>query len=143
MENQSNNSGSIEERPSVDLTYNTTGDARLMAILYKKMEAVEQKVYDLETKKIIDETQLPPEILESSGLLPAKPKKLKRGRGYRPILQSEIEEAKKHSVFAAGQARWLNVAKTTYKKYAKLYGIYEPKPNERGRRNLFDRWNPS
>ena len=120
------------------LTYDTKGDERLMTILYKKVENMEKELYDLKTQKIIDETQLPPEILESNGLFPQKIKKLKRGRGYRPILQSEIEEAKTQSPFAAQQARWLGISLSTYRKYAKLYGIYEPNPNEKGKRNLYD-----
>jgi 5-methylcytosine-specific restriction endonuclease McrA len=120
------------------LTYETTGSERLVSVLYHKVEELGKKVHDLEVKKIIDETQLSTELLENSGLLPKEPKKLKRGRGYRPLLQSEIEEAKKHSPFAAGQARWLGVAHTTFRKYAEQYGIYEPKPNEKGKRNLFD-----
>jgi hypothetical protein len=134
---EQNNSGSNQE-VSASLNYDVKGDARLAHILIRKVEELEQKVYDLQTKKILDETQLPSEILEQNNLLPPRPKKLKRGKGYRPLLQSEIEEAKKHSIFAAGQARWLNVSISTYKKYARMYGIYEPKPNEKGKRNLYD-----
>jgi len=116
-----------------------TGDERLVAVLYKKVEEMEKKVHELETKKILDETQLPQEILESNGLLPAPPKKLKRGRGFRPLLQSEIEEVKKKSPFAAQQARLLGVSFDTYKKYAKLYGIYEPAlPDQTGKVRFFD-----
>jgi len=120
------------------LDYNTKGDDRLITVLYKEIQSLKEQVSDLHNKKIIEETQLPPELLEQNGLLSSKPTKLKRGRGYRPLLKSEIEEAKKHSPFAAGQARWLGVHEVTFKKYAKMYGIYEPKPNEKGKRNLFD-----
>ena len=127
--------GSISLAP---LNYNTVGDERHASVIYKEIEELKRKVHELETKKIIDETQFPMDILESNGLLPDKPEKLKRGRGYRPLLQSEIEEAKKHSPFAAQQAKWLNVHVMTYKKYARMYGIYEPKPNAKGKRNLFN-----
>ena len=137
MEAQNLNSGSISELPS-NLTYETTGENRLVSVLYRKVEEMEQQLHELKTQKIIDETQFPSEILENSGLLPCKPKKLKRGRGYRQLLQSEIEEAKKHSPFAAAQARWLNVSVNTYRKYSLQYGIYEPRPNEKGKRNMFD-----
>ena len=120
------------------LTYETTGDDRLMTILYKKIETMEKELHELKTKKIIDETQLPTEILENSGVLPHQPKKLKRGRGYRPLLQSEIEDAKKHSPFASQQAKWLGVSISTYRKYSIMYGIYDPKPNIKGKRNLYD-----
>ena len=121
-----------------NLNYETKGDDRLVSVLYRKIEELEKSVHDIQTKKIIDETQLPLDILENSGLLPSKKPKLKRGKGYRQLLQGEIEEAKKHSPFAAAQARWLGVHLCTYRKYAKMYGIYEPKPNEKGKRNMFD-----
>ena len=123
---------------SASLTFDTRGDERLLAVMYRELQEVKKKLHVVETKKILDETQLPPEILEANGLLPTAPKHFKRGRGYRPLLQSEIEEAKRHSPFAAQQAKYLGCHITTYKKYAQMYGIYEPKPNEKGRRNLFN-----
>jgi hypothetical protein len=138
LEQSSNTPLSGSSEVSASLDYETKGDERHLAILYRTVEDLQKKVHNLENKKILDETQLPPEILAQNGLLPPKPTKLKRGRGYRPLLKSEIEEAKKHSPFAAAQARWLGVHHNTYKKYAKLYGIYEPKPNEKGKRNMFD-----
>ena len=134
---QSLDIGSTVITPS-NLTYETRGDDRLVSVLYRKVEAMEQEIYNLKTKKIIDETQLPPEILEGNGLLPRRPKKLKRGTGYRPILQNEIEEAKTHGMSASAQARWMGVSLSTYKKYAMMYGIYEPKPNVKGKKRYFD-----
>lgn len=136
-ENPPNNNNSILEVTS-SLTFETTGENRLVTILYKKVEEMEKQIHDLTTKKIIDETQIPSEILANSGLLPSNPRKTRRGRGYRPILQSEIIEAKKQSPFAAAQARWLGVALSTYKKYALQYNLYEPKPNEKGKHNIYD-----
>lgn len=138
LEQSPNTQSVLVAEPTSSLTYETKGDERLVTVLYKTVEELKQKVHDLETKKIIDETQFPLEVLEQNGLLPPPPKKLKRGRGYRPLLKSEIEEAKKTSPFAAQQARNMGVAISTFKKYATLYGIYEPKPNEKGKRNMFD-----
>ena len=104
----------------------------------KKVEGLEQEVIDLKTKKIIDETQFPVNMLEQNGLIPHKPMKLKRGRGYRPIFRSEIEEAKTHSPFATRQAKWLGVHPRTYRKYCRMYNIWDPHPNEKGKRNLFN-----
>jgi ribosomal protein L44E len=109
-----------------------------MNVLCHTVSELQEKVHKLETEKILNETQLPREILEENGLLPCKPKKLKRGRGSRPLLKSEILEAKKQSPFGAVQARWLGVHVTTYRKYAKMYGLYDPHRNEKGKRNLFD-----
>jgi len=126
------NNTSILQEITSSLNYETTGENRLVTVLYKKVEEMEKELHDLRTKKVIEETQFPQEVLEQNGLLPLVKKRFKSGKGYRPILQSEIEEAKKHSPFAAGQARWLGVHKCTYKKYAKRYGIYEPSPNRKG-----------
>jgi hypothetical protein len=129
-------SRNMEEIPN--LTYDTTGDARLLSVLYRKVDELQRTVNDLATSKILEETGMSHDLLKENGLIPSCPKKLRRGRGYRPLLRSEIEEAKRHSPFAARQAKWLGVHFETFKKYAVLYGIYEPRPNEKGKRNLFD-----
>jgi hypothetical protein len=128
---------SINEEP-LSLNYETKGNDRLISMLYRKVEELAKKVHDIETKKILDETQLPVEILKENGLLPKVSKKLKTGKGYRPLLQSELEEAKKHSVSSAGQARWMGVSFATFKKYCKLYGIYDPGYKGRGKKQNFD-----
>jgi hypothetical protein len=134
QENQSN-SGSLEV-PKLD--YTTTGLERNVAVLTKELAEIRVKMHEYETKKVIDESGLPLEILEQNGLLPSPPPKLKRGRGYRQILRTEIQEANDKSVNAAGAARYLNCNEKTYKKYAKMYGLYFPKPNVKGKRNLYD-----
>lgn len=50
--------------------------------------------------------------------------KLKRGKGTRPLLQSEIEAAQAVSKSAREAARKLGVNYLTYRKYAKMYGIH-------------------
>lgn len=139
MEQKAENLDSGSEIPApASLNHETKGNDRLVSILYKKVEELDKKVHDLETKKIIEETQLPMEILENNGFLPRPIKKLKKGKGYRPLLQSEIEEAKKHGVSAAGHARWMGVATSTFIKYAKLYGIYEGGWKGRGKNLNYD-----
>ena len=54
------------------------------------------------------------------------------GPNARPLLQSQIEEAQSKSKSASGAARYLNVSYLTYRKYAKLYGIFENHKNPRG-----------
>jgi ribosomal protein L13E len=117
------------------LSYEINGSDRLLAVILKKQEAMERELHDLKVTKILEETQLPPELLKANGLFPTLPKrKLKRGRGFRPLLRSEIEEAKQHSGFGAQQAKYLGVHKATYAKYAKLYGLWEPQPNLKGKK---------
>ena len=50
---------------------------------------------------------------------------LKRGLGSRQLLETEIKEAQGKSRSARDTARTLGVSYNTYKKYAKLYGIFD------------------
>jgi hypothetical protein len=53
--------------------------------------------------------------------------------GARPLLQSEIEDIQKVGKSAKECARLLGVSYPTYKKYAKLYGIFENVKNMAGK----------
>jgi hypothetical protein len=92
----------------------------------------------------LDETKLPPEILEQLGYPKRPPSRGGRGRGYRPILVHEILEAKKTLKEKKGEineamvARYLNMKYATYKKYARLYKVWEPKPLLKGKVGIFD-----
>ena len=126
---QTPNTGSIQ-----DINLLTAGgDDRHFGILYKKLEELEKKIIELETKKIIEESQLPPEILIANGMVPERPRRVLAGRGWRPLLRSEIEEAIKHAgPFCTDQARYLNVCMSTHRKYAVLHGLWKPQPNHKG-----------
>ena len=112
------------------LNFETPNVERLLILALKKLDSLESRVNDIETTKIIDETKLPPELLNDNNLLPATPKRTYRGKGYRPLLISEIEEAQKNSNTAAGQSRYLGVSYKTYRKYCILYNMHHP--NETG-----------
>ena len=56
----------------------------------------------------------------------------KRGLGARPILESQIKAAQEKSRSAFEAARLLGVSYNTYKKYAKLYGVFEDLKNPYG-----------
>ena len=117
--------------PEINL-HTATGENRLMGVLYKKIEDLAKEVHELKTQKIIDETQMPPELLAQSGMLPDDPTKVKRGRGYRPLLRSEIEDAIKASPFCSDQAKHLGVCIGTYRKYAKQHDLWKPQPHHKG-----------
>lgn len=53
------------------------------------------------------------------------PRRGKRGKGARPLLESEIREARAKSQSAKETARRLGVTYDTYKKYAKMYGCHD------------------
>lgn len=126
----SNNSGSL---PEVNL-HIAKGDERLAAVLIKEITDIRERLHKVETKKIIEETQLPPEVLEANGLLPKPPRRLAPGRGWRPLLRSEIEDAIAHSPFCSQQAKYLGVSVQAYRKYAKQHGLWKPQPHTKGSR---------
>lgn len=54
------------------------------------------------------------------------------GMSWRPLTQRDIEVAQMHTKSAAGAARYLNVSYATYRKYARIYGIFEKHINQGG-----------
>jgi hypothetical protein len=56
----------------------------------------------------------------------------KRGLGAKPLLESQIKAAQEKSRSAFEAARTLGVSYNTYKKYAKLYGLFENLKNPYG-----------
>ena len=61
-----------------------------------------------------------------------KEKITKRGLGARPILESQIKAAQAASRGAFEAARTLGISYNTYKKYAKMYGLFENLKNPYG-----------
>lgn len=55
-----------------------------------------------------------------------------RGRKAKPILKSAIEEAQRHTNSNRQAAIYLGVAYPTYKRYAKIYGIFDRHANPLG-----------
>lgn len=56
----------------------------------------------------------------------------KPGYGSRPILESQIKAAQAKSKSASEAARTLNICYNTYKKYARMYGIFDDLKNPYG-----------
>ncbi len=47
------------------------------------------------------------------------------GANARPLLESDIKRAQEHTKSAIEASRYLNVNYSTYKKYARMYGLFE------------------
>ena len=60
------------------------------------------------------------------------PDSVPRGSKAVPILRSQILEAQKHTNSNAAAARWLNVSYERYRKYAKLYDLFDQHMNQEG-----------
>ena len=73
------------------------------------------------------------EEIKNEGFFPNLTEKItKRGLGARPILESQIKAAQAKSLSARQAAKTLGISYNTYKKYAKLYGIFEDLKNPYG-----------
>jgi hypothetical protein len=64
--------------------------------------------------------------------LAGKNRRMKRGLGAKPLLESEIKGIQKKARSAMEAARLLGVSYNTYKKYARKYGIFEDLKNPDG-----------
>ena len=54
------------------------------------------------------------------------------GRPLIPLLKSEIEESQRHTNSNRQAAKWLNVSYEKYKRYAKIYGLFDSHANPMG-----------
>lgn len=59
-------------------------------------------------------------------------RRMKRGLGAKPLLESEIRDAQQKARSAMEAARLLGVSYNTYRKYARKYGIFENLKNPNG-----------
>ena len=59
-------------------------------------------------------------------------RRMKRGLGAKPLLESEIKDVQEKARSAMEAARLLGVSYNTYKKYARKYGIFEDLKNPDG-----------
>lgn len=120
-------------------------NTRVLAVLAQQVDVLTQEIHELKKEKLLTETQLPPEALAQLGVTIDPPPRIKRGRGSRPLMRHEFLEAKKavsekfpNGYNEAMVARYMRVNYFTYKKYARLHGVWEPKPNIRGKKSILD-----
>ena len=128
MENnmENNDGNNIDKKENIQISVPPDYDNnQTLSILVKELESIKTELNNLKNNKIIDNLQLPSNILEDSNLINKLPKRLKRGRGARPLLESEIREAQDHCKTANGCSKYLNVGYNTYAKWAKKYGIFK------------------
>ena len=84
--------------------------------------------------------QLPEEDLKAVGIIREDPRRIRKGRGAWPLLESEIKESQEHCNNAIACARYLNVGYNCYKKWAKTYNIFKTNPWGKGDRKSY--WYP-
>jgi len=146
-ETQTSNTSSIVESLGLPTPhdYALKGTDRVISVLAQKVDELTKEIHEIKKEKILKETQLPPEALEQMGIPQEPPPRIKRGRGYRPLLAHEISEAKEQvkKIFPNGYneamvARHMRLNYFTYKKYARMYNLWSPSPNIKGKKNILD-----
>jgi hypothetical protein len=116
-----------------DQTPNLTNGQKdqVINVLIRDLELLKKKVTEIENAKARNDYQLPDEVLEENGILQST-SRLKRGRGARPLLESEIKEAQEKYETATACSRYLGVNYKTYKRWAKKYGLFKIAPWGKG-----------
>lgn len=130
----------MEQIPPTPTNPNEDKD-KLIAQLINTVEEVRKEFHELKTQKIVDELQLSEEVLKESGVLPKPPHRLKQGKSWRPLLESEILEAQSKFVHASDCARYLGLAYPTYKRYCVRYNLHKPHPWGPGSKKRY--WDPN
>lgn len=117
-------SGSISVHESKVLYSSLSCDEKNISSLKKELLELKELVKNLQIKQLSKDLQLSEDVIANSSDI-QKVRGTKNGRGFIPLLESQIREAQEHAVTAGGAAKYLKVNYVTYKKYAKLYGLWK------------------
>jgi hypothetical protein len=137
---QTTDSGSSQQWPNhkagaekrADEFHSRNDQEQVMHQILVDLKNLQKQVDNIEKDKVLQKLDLPPELANSIGIDPRPRKRLKRGLGARPLLESEIKEAYEHSITAAGAARYLGVGYDTLKKHATKLGLWKTAKNAIG-----------
>ncbi len=95
-----------------------------VAALKTQLTELKELVNKLQTEQLARTLQLSEEVVaNSTEITPVR--RTRRGKGSIPLLESEIREAQSKTITAADCARYLKVNYYTYRKYAKLFGVWK------------------
>jgi ribosomal protein L29 len=95
-----------------------------IAALKTQLTELKEELQKLKIQQLSKELQLPVEVIENSKEIEPV-RRTKRGSAAIPLLESEIRDAQEKTITAADAARYLRVNYYTYRKYARLYGIFK------------------
>lgn len=113
---------------------------RVIHSLIQTVEELKKTVTKIQNDKVLETLQLPEDVLEQVGVIQDPPRRLKRGKGWRPLMEAEIREAQEHCDNAAACARYLGVNYKTYKRGATKYGLFKVNPWSKGSKKSY--WAP-
>ena len=112
---------------------------KVLDTVVRELQEVKKKVANLENKTVLEELQLPEEDLKSMGII-KDTRRIQKGRGARPLLESEIKEAQEHCNNATAVLEYLGVGYNCYKRWAKTYNIFKTNPWGKGDKKRY--WAP-
>jgi hypothetical protein len=112
---------------------------KVLDVIVRELQEVKKKVADLENKTVLEELQLPEEDLKSMGII-KDARRIRKGRGARPLLESEIKESQEHCNNATACAKYLGVGYNCYKRWAKTYNLFKTNPWGKGDKKRY--WAP-
>ena len=115
-------------------------ESKVLEIVVKELNEIKKKVSNIENNKILEELKLPEEDLLAMGVIKPTEPRIKKGRGARPLLESEIKEAQEHATNAIGCAKYLGIGYNCYKKWAKFHNLFKVNPWGKGDKKNY--WAP-
>lgn len=95
-----------------------------VAALKTELIELKEEFQKLKIQQLSKELQLSEEVIENSEIT-SPTRRMKRGRGSIQLLESEIRQAQEKTITATDAARYLRINYYTYRKYAKLYGLWK------------------
>jgi len=113
---------------------------RIIDILVREVESLKKQISDIKDGKLLDSLQFPEEQLEESEIL-TTPHRLKAGKRWRPLLESEIDEAQNATENSTEAAKYLGIDYSTYKKWCKVHGKWKINPWRKGSKKKY--WDPN
>ena len=114
-------------------------ETKVIDVVVRELQDAKKRLAALENKTVIEELQLPEEDLKALGVI-TDARRLRKGRGARPLLESEIKEAQEKYNNSSACARYLHVGYNCYKKWAKTYGLFKTNPWGKGDKKKY--WAP-
>ena len=113
---------------------------RVLDVLVREIERLKKEIDDIRNDKIIDTLQRPEKPLKEVDPLKI-PHRLRTMSGWRPLSESEIDEAQKATDNATAAAKYLGIYYGTYKKWCLVYNKW--KTNEWGKGSRKKYWDPN
>lgn len=124
----------------ISQSFDESNKDKVLLNLTKEVQILRETIETIKNNKILEELQLPEDIVKASGIIQKPKNRIGRGRASRPLLESEIKDAQSQKNTAFDCARYLQVSYPTYKKWAKLYNLFKINPWGKGDKKKY--WAP-